>query len=170
MDEFIDSLLRDERVCGVALPRLPKRDVLQQGGYLEGPRISSMHAILWPESNTEFSIPDDLDSLKACADRIETVLDQMARAGNKSAQKALDQRRGVKQNRKDHQLDEETQNKSKLSKDHRLFKKATIVKSEEINRPDQSSIKNDSVKGDTIEHSDDYWNEQRKLLGLKPLH
>ncbi|KAL7673221.1 hypothetical protein ACOME3_008089 [Neoechinorhynchus agilis] len=39
MDEFIDSLLRDERVCDVQLPRLQKRNVLEANNVLE-PRIS----------------------------------------------------------------------------------------------------------------------------------
>lgn len=39
MDEFIDSLLREERVCDVILPRIQKRYVLEEGNDLE-PRIS----------------------------------------------------------------------------------------------------------------------------------
>ncbi|KAG0090315.1 hypothetical protein BGZ92_003215 [Podila epicladia] len=39
MDEFIDELLREERVCDVVLPRLVKRYVLEDAGELD-PRIS----------------------------------------------------------------------------------------------------------------------------------
>lgn len=35
IDEFIDDLLREERVCSVILPRLPKRKVLEQSGVLD---------------------------------------------------------------------------------------------------------------------------------------
>ena len=35
MDEFIDSLLREERVCDTILPRIPKRFVLEDNGQLE---------------------------------------------------------------------------------------------------------------------------------------
>ncbi|KXS16754.1 PRP38-domain-containing protein [Gonapodya prolifera JEL478] len=35
MDEFIDALLREERVCDVQLPRLTKREVLEEQGVLE---------------------------------------------------------------------------------------------------------------------------------------
>ena len=38
LDELIDELLTEDRVCGIALPRLPNRDVLVDAGYLDGPR------------------------------------------------------------------------------------------------------------------------------------
>lgn len=38
-DEFIDQLLNEERVCDIILPRLTKRDVLEELGEL-GPRKS----------------------------------------------------------------------------------------------------------------------------------
>lgn len=39
MDEFIDELLREERVCDVILPRIQKRQVLEESGDLD-PKIS----------------------------------------------------------------------------------------------------------------------------------
>ncbi|KAK9447393.1 PRP38 family-domain-containing protein [Limtongia smithiae] len=41
MDEFADSLLTEERVCDIALPRLPKRTVLEDMEELE-PRESAL--------------------------------------------------------------------------------------------------------------------------------
>ncbi|TPX30984.1 hypothetical protein SeMB42_g07833 [Synchytrium endobioticum] len=41
MDEFVDHLLRDERVCDTILPRIPKRHVLEENKELE-PRISAL--------------------------------------------------------------------------------------------------------------------------------
>ena len=38
MDEFIDQLLHDERVCDVQLPRLQKREILEETNELE-PRV-----------------------------------------------------------------------------------------------------------------------------------
>ncbi|KAG0277848.1 hypothetical protein BGZ95_005226 [Linnemannia exigua] len=40
MDEYIDELLREERVCDVVLPRLTKRHVLEDAGELD-PRIKT---------------------------------------------------------------------------------------------------------------------------------
>ncbi|KAM5531832.1 hypothetical protein V8D89_014531 [Ganoderma adspersum] len=41
MDEFVDQLLNDERVCDLILPRLTKRDVLEELGDI-GPRKSRL--------------------------------------------------------------------------------------------------------------------------------
>ncbi|KAI6036791.1 hypothetical protein PISMIDRAFT_68455, partial [Pisolithus microcarpus 441] len=40
-DEFIYQLLNDERVCDIILPRLPKRQILEESGEL-GPRKSRL--------------------------------------------------------------------------------------------------------------------------------
>jgi len=76
MDEFVDDLLREERVCGIALPRLPKREVLEEGGYLDGPRRSKMLDMLEEESPRG----------------VEDALVKMAKAGNEAAREALDTR------------------------------------------------------------------------------
>ena len=39
MDEYVDSLLKDERVCDIALPRIPTRFALEEAEELE-PRVS----------------------------------------------------------------------------------------------------------------------------------
>ncbi|KAF9162621.1 hypothetical protein BGX21_010911 [Mortierella sp. AD011] len=44
MDEFIDGLLREERVCDVVLPRLVKRYVLEDAGELD-PRVSTLEKL-----------------------------------------------------------------------------------------------------------------------------
>ncbi|KAG0344014.1 hypothetical protein BG004_004821 [Podila humilis] len=44
MDEFIDELLREERVCDVVLPRLVKRYVLEDSGELD-PRVSTLEKL-----------------------------------------------------------------------------------------------------------------------------
>nr|CAG4649699.1 EOG090X0DXI [Scapholeberis mucronata] len=41
MDDFIDHLLRDERYCDVILPRIQKRQVLEEANEIE-PRISAL--------------------------------------------------------------------------------------------------------------------------------
>jgi len=41
MDEFVDQLLNEERVCDIILPRIPKRAVLEENGELV-PRQSSL--------------------------------------------------------------------------------------------------------------------------------
>lgn len=45
MDEFVDQLLNEERVCDLILPRIPKRAVLEESGEL-APRQSRLLAAL----------------------------------------------------------------------------------------------------------------------------
>jgi pre-mRNA-splicing factor 38A len=55
MDELIDELLNSERVCDIALPRLQKRQVLEETNELE-PRISPLDVNL---DDVESSSEDD---------------------------------------------------------------------------------------------------------------
>jgi len=59
MDEFIDELLREERVCDVQLPRLQKRHVLEENEQIE-PRIS----MLEDDMDDLESDDDDEDDMK----------------------------------------------------------------------------------------------------------
>jgi pre-mRNA-splicing factor 38A len=45
MDEFVDQLLNDERVCDLILPRIPKREVLEENGEI-APRQSRLLAAM----------------------------------------------------------------------------------------------------------------------------
>ncbi len=43
VDEFVDDLLTKTNCCGIAMPRLPRRETLQEAGYLEdGPRLTAL--------------------------------------------------------------------------------------------------------------------------------
>nr|CAG4645130.1 EOG090X0DXI [Leptodora kindtii] len=50
MDDFIDSLLRDERYCDVILPRIQKRHVLEEANEIE-PRVSALEEDLEAEDS-----------------------------------------------------------------------------------------------------------------------
>ena len=54
MDEFVDQLLNDERVCDLILPRLTKRDVLEELGDI-GPRKSRLLDAMEGKSERERS-------------------------------------------------------------------------------------------------------------------
>ncbi len=58
MDDFIDGLLTEERVCDVILPRLQKRSVLEEAGTLE-PRQS-----LLDEDLEDLRVNEDLDGVE----------------------------------------------------------------------------------------------------------
>lgn len=76
MDALVDDLLRQDRVCGIALPRLPKREVLEEGGYLDGPRRSALFQLMEEESPRG----------------VEDALVKLARDGNAAAREALEGR------------------------------------------------------------------------------
>ncbi|KAH9484195.1 Pre-mRNA-splicing factor 38A [Psilocybe cubensis] len=59
MDEFVYSLLTEERVCDIIMPRLAKRQVLEENGEL-GPRKSRLLAAMQGDSDQE-----DKDSSKS---------------------------------------------------------------------------------------------------------
>lgn len=56
MDEFIDDLLREERVCDVILPRIQKRSVLEENGDLD-PKVSLLDDDL--DQDVEMSSEDE---------------------------------------------------------------------------------------------------------------
>lgn len=70
MDEFIVSLLQDNFVYGIVMPRLPKRSPLEEVGYLE------MHTSVLGDSDTA-----------------EEKLSELAKSGVDAAQEALMKRK-----------------------------------------------------------------------------
>lgn len=56
MDEFIDDLLREERVCDVILPRIQKRSILEENGDLD-PKVSLLDDDL--DQDVEMSSEDE---------------------------------------------------------------------------------------------------------------
>lgn len=57
MDEFIDQLLREDRVCDIILPRIQKRSILEENNELE-PKVSALDDDLDEGSDDEPN-PDD---------------------------------------------------------------------------------------------------------------
>jgi pre-mRNA-splicing factor 38A len=69
MDEFIDELLKEERVCDVILPRLQKRYILEENGELE-PKVSLLDDDLDEDmSEDEEEVKNDVKETKAANDR-----------------------------------------------------------------------------------------------------
>jgi pre-mRNA-splicing factor 38A len=88
MDELADELLTKDRYCGIALPHLPKRDVLVNAGYLDGPRPSALLPLM------EEQVGGDAEKL----------LERLAENGNAAAKVALDERRKRKRVMKEKEL------------------------------------------------------------------
>jgi pre-mRNA-splicing factor 38A len=63
MDEFIDDLLREERVCDVILPRIQKRSILEENGDLE-PKVSLLDDDLDQEMDVDLSSEEEAPKKK----------------------------------------------------------------------------------------------------------
>ncbi|KAJ3021430.1 U4/U6-U5 snRNP complex subunit prp38 [Thoreauomyces humboldtii] len=70
MDQFVDDLLRSDRVCDTILPRITKRHILEENGDLE-PRVSPLEEDLEEEEIIE----DDAIANEAPTIEIEIVTD-----------------------------------------------------------------------------------------------
>ena len=230
MDELADELLTAERYCGIALPHLPKRDVLVSAGYLDGPRRSALTPLI------EEQVGGDA----------EKFLQKLADEGNAAAIAAIDERKRRKkeaeekerliveeregrisrdqssynQGRRDfrgrddigyygddrhrdddmghddmhqghsqdsgnnhrhidnedkrrrhHKSKEKSRKEKKSSKSEKKY--GSLFKTSKSDRDGKSNNDNNveaGVSNDTnVEHSDEYWNDQRAKLGLKPL-
>eukprot|EP00984_Skeletonema_dohrnii_P001986 scaffold665_cov114-Skeletonema_dohrnii-CCMP3373.AAC.14 len=77
VDEFADELLTSDRYCGIALPHLPKRDVLVSAGYLDGPRRSALTPLMEEQSGGD----------------AERFLEKLAENGNAAAVVAMSERK-----------------------------------------------------------------------------
>lgn len=61
MDEFIDQLLREDRVCNIILPRIQKRHILEENNELE-PKVSALDDDLDEEGSDDEANQNDDES------------------------------------------------------------------------------------------------------------
>jgi pre-mRNA-splicing factor 38A len=104
MDELADELLTSDRYCGIALPHLPKRDVLVSAGYLDGPRRSAMMPLIEEQAGGD----------------AEMLLQRMAENGNEAAKAAMDERRKRKREAEEKELQMLEQRKG-TTRDRQLY-------------------------------------------------
>ena len=80
VDELADELLNSDRFCGIALPHLPRRDVLVSAGYLDGPRTSALTPLIEERAGGD-------------AEEFLRILAEAEGGGNAAARAAMDDRR-----------------------------------------------------------------------------
>jgi pre-mRNA-splicing factor 38A len=85
MDELADELLTCDRYCGIALPHLPKREVLVSAGYIDGPRKSALLPLIEEQAGGDAN----------------KFLQQLAEEGNVAAKVVLDDRRKRREEREE---------------------------------------------------------------------
>ncbi|KAG7351742.1 PRP38 family protein [Nitzschia inconspicua] len=197
MDEFIDTLLTKNHACGIAMPRLPSRQLLQQEGYLDdsedeqddyndddGNNPEKFGRRLSPALRKKVHEAGGIrEYLKQRVDEELKTSSGKDNAGNGQAVALWERHFGhvdwqtKPENEPEENEDtrEESNNISKKKKRKKdgssqygsLFKKSK--KQQDPNDAPTVSDVNVNDKKPPEEGSDEYWNEQRALLGLKPL-
>ena len=154
MDEYIDSLLNEEHIFEISLPKIPKRNVLEENGELK-PYISVLENELnvdknkkedKSESESETEEEKDIDIFKNIK-----IPDNFFK--NKKRKRSPDKKEKEKEifKNKD-KIDKKTENEKFINKDIKLNDK-----NEEANK----------IKlPDLDPESDEYWLELRKRIGI----
>ena len=221
MDELAHELLTSDRYCGIALPHLPKRDVLENSGYLDGSRRSALTPLIeeqtggdaekflerlvengnavakvaWEErrkrkreleekqAKLQKQIKEDEAREKSRHDRGRDELDgknSYYGRNRDSRERYRDdhciERDFQQSNRDDRSADDSYQKRERTGNGNHIHRKdksekkyGSLFKSK---NSDNSKVKKEShsVREQTEEeNTEEYWNEQRAKLGLKPL-
>lgn len=154
MDEFIHELLHQPTVLGLALPRLPNRRTMQESGYLpEGPRPTALRELLEQHGG-----PLEYFRYKAKVEKSAPAVEAWAKRN---------ERLGIVE------AEPKETEKSKEKKEKRPKKKQrnyeNLFKSKSGGGNSSSTAKATTSASGVVEGSDEYWNEERAKLGLKPL-
>jgi pre-mRNA-splicing factor 38A len=154
MDEYIDSLLNDEHIFEISLPKIPKRSVLEENGELS-PYVSVLENELnvdrnkkdedKSESESETEEEKDIDIFKNIK-----IPDNFFK--NKKRKRSEDKKEKEKEIEK---------NKNKIDK---KIENTTII-NRDINK-DKSGESNKIKLPDLDPESDEYWLELRKRIGI----
>ena len=152
MDEYIDSLLNEEHKFEISLPKIPKRNVLEENGELK-PYVSVLENELnvdknkkedKSESESETEEEKDIDIFKNIK-----IPDNFFK--NKKRKRSPDKKEKEIFKNKD-KIDKKTENEKFINKDIKLNDK-----NEEANK----------IKlPDLDPESDEYWLELRKRIGI----
>jgi len=175
MDEFIDLLLKEERVCDVQLPRLQKRDVLEEGNELE-PRISVLEDDLLDEASSD-SEPEP-----------EPEPERTDRRKDKDRERRRDRSRDRDRERersrdRDRHRDKDRDQKRNRSRERRRRSRSTSRNRDKRRRTERSrsrEYKKERIDKDRVKHekgsgggkdelSVSETNKLRAQLGLPPL-
>lgn len=155
MDEYIDSLLNEEHKFEISLPKIPKRNVLEENGELK-PYVSVLENELnvdknkkedKSESESETEEEKDIDIFKNIK-----IPDNFFK--NKKRKRSPDKKEKEKEifKNKD-KIDKKTENEKFINKD--------------INKDNDKNEEANKIKlPDLDPESDEYWLELRKRIGI----
>lgn len=187
MDEFVHQLLTETTCCGITLPRLPKRETLQEAGYLdEGPRPTALKEVLedvggpleFLKQKVEQGSPAAIALWeKRTGKKITQDPEDLAGEGVMRDEEEKRKRKRDDDIVEDGELsgkhgdavaaeDRKSKKKKKKRNYDNLFKdkKSKSKASSQEDRPGSQEQNKAPEEG-----SEEYWNEQRAKLGLKAL-
>ena len=171
MDEYIDSLLNDEHIFEISLPKIPKRSVLEENGELS-PYVSVLENELNVDRNKKDN-DNDNESNNDSETEEEKDIDIFKNIKipenffkNKKRKRSED-----KNDKKDKDKDKHHKHKNKDEfHDDNKYKNKNMKK--EINIDNDKNIKNEKEEENKIKlpnldpESDEYWLELRKIIGI----
>jgi pre-mRNA-splicing factor 38A len=182
MDEFVHSLLTQDTVCGIALPRLPQRRLLEQEGYLEGPRKSALSFLFTNPSMSareylEKKVEEGSVAAKALWEsrRNQSLVTAVGAStavpgesqGKQGERGPSDKNESVKRRKPSPSSNSASLQTNKRSKTEQY---GTLFKSTQSSARGNYNDKTTTTTSTTAEEgSDEYWNKERAKLGLKPL-
>ena len=173
MDEFVDQLLRDERVCDVQLPRLQKRHVLEENNELE-PRVSLLEADDLDLDDDDDEIDDDDKDLEEEKKKLEEMLkakeDRRDRRRSRSRSRSRDRdhkRRRSRSRSRDRRRRSRSRDRDRSDrrKDKHKDKNRDRDRDRDRDRGDRGDRGGGSKDSMSIEET----NKMRAELGLAPL-
>ena len=192
MDEYIDSLLNDEHIFEISLPKIPKRSVLEENGSLQ-PYVSVLENELNIDKNkkeedsekeSETEEEQDVDIFKNLKIPDNFFKKKRKRSDDKKDEKEEKKDKKEKEKNKDNYKKKKTDEDNNTHKEHREQKDKDINKKidkDNVNKNESNKIKNndnkekdnkDNITEGTIKlpdldpESDEYWLELRKRLGI----
>ena len=155
MDEYIDSLLNEEHIFEISLPKIPKRNVLEENGELK-PYVSVLENELnvdknkkedKSESESETEEEKDIDIFK----NIKIPDNFFKKKKKKRSPDKKEKEKEIFKNKD--KIDKKTENEKFINKD--------------INKDNDKNEEANKIKlPDLDPESDEYWLELRKRIGI----
>ena len=168
MDEFIDQCLHDERVCDVQLPRIQKREILEENNELE-PRVSVLEGdLLEAEDASSDEEPEPVSEKK---DR------ERDRDRNRDRDRDRDRERDRDRDRKRHRSRSRSRSRDRKERRRERSQERRSDRDKDRRRDKERKDRNEDrdrdrkreKKGGGDEISVDETNKLRAQLGLPPL-
>eukprot|EP00088_Acartia_fossae_P057321 TRINITY_DN66881_c0_g1_i1.p1 TRINITY_DN66881_c0_g1~~TRINITY_DN66881_c0_g1_i1.p1 ORF type:complete len:321 (-),score=29.51 TRINITY_DN66881_c0_g1_i1:67-1029(-) len=176
MDEFIDNLLREERVNDVQLPRLQKRNVLEENNELE-PRVSVLEDDLLEEGSSDSEPehepePDDSRRRERRRDRSRSRERGRDRSRDRSRERDRDRdRHRDRDSKRDRSRERRRRSRSRSRDRERRRRDRSRSREHKRERHDreEKGSRGGGGGGGKDELSVDETNKLRAQLGLPPL-